>query len=119
MLPSRTSMAALLVVALVGTTALPLFGTDPADAEYAENLFLKERVRSLEKRLAKLEGQMQLLTGGAVLPAGGFLPTPGLVPRQPSPQRPSEDDPADKYRAKIILLNYQRVIPQSPESPRR
>ncbi len=114
MLPSRTSMAALLVVALVGTTALPLFGTDPADAENAENLYLKERVRSLEKRLAKLEGQMQLLTGGAVLPAGGFLPTPGPVPRQSS-----EDDPADKYRAKIILLNYQRVIPQSPESPRR
>lgn len=114
MLPSRTSMAALLVVALVGTTALPLFGTDPADAENAENLYLKERVRSLEKRLAKLEGQMQLLTGGAVLPAGGFLPTQGLVPRESL-----EDDPADKYRAKIILLNYQRVIPNSPESPRR
>ncbi|HTN01476.1 hypothetical protein [Planctellipticum variicoloris] len=119
MLPSRTSMAALLVVALVGTTALPLFGTDPADAENAENLYLKERVRSLEKRLAKLENQMRLLADGAVFPAGGYLPAPGLVPRQPSPQRPLEDDPADKYRAKIILLNDQRVIPKSPESPRR
>lgn len=119
MLPSRTSIAALLAVALVGTTALPLFGTDPADAENAENLYLKERVRSLEKRLAKLERQMQLLTSGAVLPAGGFPPTPGLVPRQLSPQRPSEDDPADKYRAKIILLNLPRVIPPSSESPRR
>lgn len=103
MLLRRTSLAGLLVAAVVGATALPLFGTDPADAEVAENLHLKERVRSLEKRLATLERQMRGLTAGAVLPASGFVPAPNVIPRQPS-----ERDPADKYRARIILLNAQQ-----------
>jgi hypothetical protein len=114
MLLSRTSIAALLFLALIGATALPLFGTDPADAEMAENLYLKDRVRSLEKRQAKLERQMRQLTEGAVLPAGGILPTPYVVPQQ-QPER----GPSDKYRANIILLNYSRQVAPPSESFRR
>lgn len=114
MLLNRTLLAALLGVALVGATALPSFGTDPADAENAENLYLKDRVKSLEKRLAKLENQMRLLTVGTVMPAGGFIPTPGVIP-----QRPPEDEPSDRYRAKIILLNVQRAVSSSSDSSSR